>query len=131
MPEMQNVYYRNLFVESVIDQKRRYRHFADSAPSVVKRKTFRHEPRLNAWARSFSPSRLAAWGLSSATNSTISLRSATALSAIRTLKSIAGSSLSLPQRDVPARLRHLSSRDPTRLPAQHCLVRRLWQTTRR
>src|SRR5436190_24021134 len=41
MPEMQNVYHRSLLVAFVIDQKRRYRHFADSAPPIVERKTFR------------------------------------------------------------------------------------------
>src|SRR4029077_10645306 len=61
---------------------------------------------------------------------TMATRSAMALSAIRTLKSIAESSLSLPQSDVPAQLRHLSSRVPTRLPAQRYPVQCSWQTTR-
>ena len=50
-----------------------------------------------------------------------------ALSVIRTLKSIPGSLLSLPQLDVPAQPRHLSSHVATRLPVQHCPVRRSWQ----
>ena len=92
VPEMQDVYDRLIFIAHVKDQKRRQWHFADSAPLIIVRKASWHCGQLNARSTSFSPKRIAASGLSAATNSIISLRSAIALSAIRTLKSIAESS---------------------------------------
>src|SRR2546430_7228035 len=66
--------------------------------------------------------------LSSATNSTISLRSAVALSAIRTLKPIAESRSLLPRRGALGRLQHLSSRVPKPFPVRLHPARRSLRT---
>src|SRR5205814_2677799 len=72
--------------------------------------TGRQSAQAYARSTSFSPKRIAASESSCATNSTISFRSAIALSVIRTLKSIAESCPLLLQWDGHDRLRHLPNR---------------------
>src|SRR6266480_3288909 len=131
MPKMQDADNGCRLITHVKDKKRRQRHFPNSAPLVVERKALWHHGQTQrACARSLLPKRIAASELSSGTNSTISLRSAIALSAIRTLKSIEESWLLFPQSGAPGRLRHLLNRVSAPPPAPLHLARRSSRTIR-
>ena len=116
VPEVQDVHHACGSVAGVENEVGRQWHLANPPPRVVIRVALGQRRESERPLDEFSPSRGAGRGSSWAMNSTISRRSASALSVIRTWQSIPESSSARPQSVAPDRLRHRAIRGRARLP---------------